>query len=433
MVISVLLIATSTMRTQEVLTLQQCMTLALENHETVQIGGNAVKISESRAAEARSGYIPKVTVNADYKYFLELPHQLMPLSTFNPMAQEGQFKEAQFGVPHNANASITASMVLYSPQIGGAISGASTATELARLQKTQSEDALRYSVALAYYQAQLLEHQRDFASGNLENSRRLLASTQLLYQQLMVKKTDVSRVELQIEQIESRIEFLRSSYEQVMLTLKMLMGAEPNSQISVAPLAIPDGPEASAPRYIDQEVLQGQKKLLENEINWLQKSRYLPTISVVAQYGLNGFGYDKAPNEFIKTYPVGFVGLQLTYPVFNGTATVEKIQQKELELSNNLLQQQLVTHKTVVETQNAINRLELSKQTLHTTRHQVEFADEIYRQVVLQQKEGTASLADVLLTDGALREAQQGYITASTEFLKARLELLRLNGLLSSL
>jgi hypothetical protein len=28
------------------------------------------------------------------------------LSTFNPTAPEGQFKEAQFGVPHNINANL---------------------------------------------------------------------------------------------------------------------------------------------------------------------------------------------------------------------------------------------------------------------------------------------------------------------------------------
>ena len=36
----------------------------------------------------------------------------------------------------------------------------------------------------------------------------------------------------------------------------------------------------------------------------------------------------------------------------------------------------------------------------------------IYDQTVLQQKQGTASLTDVLLADNALREAQQNYLNA---------------------
>ena len=54
-------------------------------------------------------------------------------------------------------------------------------------------------------------------------------------------------------------------------------------------------------------------------------------------------------------------------------------------------------------------------------------------QTVLQQKQGTASLTDVLLADNALREAQQNYLNAVIDFLKADLELKKLTGSITSI
>jgi outer membrane protein TolC len=59
-------------------------------------------------------------------------------------------------------------------------------------------------------------------------------------------------------------------------------------------------------------------------------------------------------------------------------------------------------------------------------------AQTIYEQTILQQKQGTASLTDVLLADNALREAQQTYLSAVIDYLKADLELKKLTGNIST-
>ena len=88
----------------QVWSLQQCIDTAQVHNKNLKMGRNTIAIGEQKKKEAQANLIPKVSVNADYKYFTNLPYQLMPLSTFNPTAPEGQFKEAQFGVPHNINA-----------------------------------------------------------------------------------------------------------------------------------------------------------------------------------------------------------------------------------------------------------------------------------------------------------------------------------------
>jgi outer membrane protein TolC len=78
-------------------TLQQCIDTAQIYSKTLQMGRNNISIGEQKSKELKANLLPKVTANVDYKYFTNLPYQLLPLSTFNASAPEGQFKEAQFG------------------------------------------------------------------------------------------------------------------------------------------------------------------------------------------------------------------------------------------------------------------------------------------------------------------------------------------------
>jgi OMF family outer membrane factor len=148
-------------------------------------------------------------------------------------------------------------------------------------------------------------------------------------------------------------------------------------------------------------------------------------------YGTTGFGYNGQPSSFLDFYPIGFAGVQLSYPLFNGTVTQRKINQKSLELKNNELQFGLITEQNDMQVQNALMQREVAKKSVETTTEQIELAKSIYEQTVLQQKQGTASLTDVLLADNSLREAQQTYLTTVIDYLKEDLKLKKLTGNIS--
>ena len=116
-IIPLIFIGWNTVQAQEVWTLKQCTDTAQVYNKTLQINRNHISISEQREKEAKANLIPKVTANADYKYFMELPTQLMPMNALNPQAPEGQFRDLQFGVPHNINANVQLAMPLYNPQV----------------------------------------------------------------------------------------------------------------------------------------------------------------------------------------------------------------------------------------------------------------------------------------------------------------------------
>ncbi len=419
---------------QEVWTMKQCMDTAKVHNKTLLINRNNISLCEQRQKEAQAHLIPKVTANIDYKYFMELPTQLMPLNALNPHAPEGQFKDLQFGVPHNINANVQLAMPLYNPQVYGAIQSTQTAKELTELQFQKSEEQVLFDITSLYYNAQIIIHQLAFLDSNIANTKKLLKNMQLLKDQLLTKGSDVSKVKLQAEQLNTQRQNVNNKLIQVLNALKFNMGISLEQNISVvSEIQHEVSFESNTRNILDLKIIQKQNQLLHSDLRTLNQSRFLPSLNLIASYGTTGLGYDKKPNDFLKFYPIGFAGMQLSYPLFNGTVTQRKINQKKLEITNNELQSKLITEKNNMEIENAIRQKTIAKSTITNTESQIALAKTIYEQNVLQQKQGTASLTDVVLADNALREAQQNYLNAVIDFLKADLEHKKLTGTITSI
>lgn len=410
--------------------LQQCIDTAQVKNKALLISENNVSIGEQRHKEAVAGLIPKININGDYKYYFNLPYQLMPLSLFGGPA--GKFKEAQFGVPHNMNFNVQFTMPLYNSQIYGAMETTKISTDLSKLQHQKTEEQVYYEISNLYYNAQILEKQSAFIDSNLVNTKKLLSNMQLLKEQLMVKSTDVTKVQLQEAQLQTQKEIISSKIEQVMNVLKFSMGISINQNVEIDQnIEFKNSSEFAHLMSVDILLVETQNRFLKSELSTLKNSR-LPSLSLYGTYGQTGFGYDVKPNDFLKFFPISFVGVQLSYPLFNGTVTQRKINQKKLEIINSKLQLSLATEQNTMLIENA-KRMKITAQlTVENTLSQIKLSQTVYEQTVLQQKQGTANLTDILLADNTLRDAQQNYLSAVVDYLKANLELKKLTGNISN-
>ena len=413
----------------QIWSLKQCLDSAMLHNKNLKISRNNLLSGDEKVMESKANLLPKLVASADYKYYSNLPYQLMPLSTFNTQAPEGTFKEVQFGVPHNINANFQIAIPLYNPQLYGAYDAAKIASKLNLIQNKITEEHIFFEIAVLYYNAQILKHQLEFVDSNIRNSNILLRNMQLLNEQLLAKGTDVSKIRLKVLQLSTQREAINSKYEQVLNAMKFSMGIslETNFTVELKIEFHKIKDETSSNSY-DLELLKTKKGLLSSEINTLNKSRYLPTLNMFGNYGTIGLGYDKKPNNFLKFYPLGFAGFQLSYSLFNGTITQRKINQKKIEIRNNELQLSLVSEQNNIQVKNAKEQKLLSLKSIETLNEQIKLAETIYKQTLLQLNEGTAAISDVLLADNELRETQQTYLSAIIEYLKADLELKRLTG-----
>lgn len=424
--VSTLLISAVSESPAQEWSLRQCIDSARVHNKSLQIQRNEIAAGKLRNQEARGALLPDITANAEYKYYTDLPYQLMPQSVFG--GPEGQFREAQFGVPHHINASVKLTMPLYKPQVFGAIKATSIGTEMSRLQYHKTEEQIFLEISGLYYGAWVLQKQLAFLDSNIVNTERLLNNVRLLHEQLVATGTDVSRVHLQVDQLQTQRTLVKGKYEQLLNTLKVSMGMPLDIEfIPTQEIATGEVVEYERKPAPEIQLAATRNQLKKSELKTLKMSR-LPSVSLFATYGTNGFGYDGEPEGFLNFYPVSFTGVQLFVPLFNGTVTQKKISRKQIELNNSELQASLVSDQYNMKVRNAHVQRSVTLKSVQTIDNQLQLALTVYKQTVLQQKQGIASLTEVLLADNAVREVQQTYISAVADYLQADLELKRFTG-----
>ena len=414
----------------QVWTLQQCIDTAQMYNKTLQISRNNMLAGTEREKEAKANLIPKVKFSTDYKYFIDQPTQLMPQAAFG--GPEGVFKEVEFGTPHNFNISVQAALPLYNPQVYGAIKATKVAAEINHLQVKKTREEVFFNVSNLYYNVQILKHQLAFIDSNMVNTKKLLHTMKLLHQQKLAKNTDVENIQLQESKLMVRHETVANNLSQVILLLKFTMGIPTDKPFDVEPnIHYQANTEYTPNMVVDIQLANQQRSLLTTELKTLKNSR-IPSVSLYGAYSQIGFGYDKKPNDFLKFYPTSFAGLQITVPLFNGTVTKRKISQKKIELKNSELRLNLLTEKNNIELKNTTRQRHVALKNIMNTTAQIKLAQSVYKHTVLQQKQGLANITDVLMADSNLKEAQQNYIAAVVNYLRADLELKKLTGNIDS-
>jgi OMF family outer membrane factor len=407
-------------------TLENCVDKALANNKLLKIDENNINISKEKQKEVKSNLLPKISAAIDYKYFIDQPTQLMPANAFNPMAPEWQFTAAQFGVPHNINANIQFGMPIYNAKLLNGMETTKIATELRELQFQKSKEDVVLTISNLYYSAQVIRNQIDFMDKNIVNSTKLLDNLKLLKEQKLATGTDVSKIDLQVKQLETSKQLLISKYEQVLNGLRLNMGIT-NAKFDVVSKVNYKELNSYSPKTItDVKLAETKKKLTDSEIKSLKKEM-IPSVMLYGSYGQTGYGYDEKPNEFLDWYPTSFVGLKIDIPVWDFTRK-HKIKQKKLENDTVDLQIGLLNDKNTIEIDNTKLQIGVAQATIGNTQEQIAIAQKIYDSVLLQQKQEVASLTDVLMADNNLRQAQQSYLTAVIDYLKADLTLKQLTG-----
>lgn len=409
----------------QTMSLAQCIDSAMLHNDNLKIAEQEIRLASEKKKEITGTFLPKLNASADYRYFTDLPYQLMPASVFGGPA--GTYKEVQFGVPQNLSANLQLNVPLFNPASVGAMKISRKAEDIAALQQIKTEEQVILEVSQAYYNAQILLNQLIFFDSNIVNTSKLELTTALLFQQKVIKGTDHQRVQLQLEQLKAIRTTVYTQYRQVMNLVEFLMGKEPSGSIEADPsVELLSESDFQILETTDMKLAAKKKELTEAELAGLRLS-LLPSLNAYGIYGTSGLG-NTGSGSFFNLYPVGFAGIQLNIPLFSGTITKHKISQKKIDVQKTGIQEEIVRDKTKMEISNAEKQYMASREYSVTTLTQIELAKKIYYATILQNIQGTAGISDVLTADYSLREAQQNYTSGLITLFKAELELRRVTG-----
>lgn len=421
-----LLLSTLPLQAQ-VVSLQQCIDSALVHERRIRMAESDVRIAEERSGELRGALLPKLRGVVDYKYYTDLPYQLMPASIFG--GPPDMYREIQFGTPQNVTANLLLHVPLYDPASFSAAKVGKEAMAMAAIKHERSREDVVLEVSAMYYTAQILQGRLAFLDSNVVNAEAMVRTLELLRGQAMARQTDVDRIALQRQQLKTQRTQVLGQFEQVLDVLKILTGRPLDASLAVESEAPVVRPVATGVGSTTQSRIADQALRLNSaELRTLKRAR-LPGLSGQGLYGTSGFGPLDADAHF-NFYPIGYFGLQLQVPVFQGMVLGHRIKAKQFELERSELQRDALLDKESVERRSAERQLTITEQVLLNNTAQLALAQGIRKSTVAQHAQGLASISDLILAEQGEQEAQMNYLNALVELRKAQLEWQRLSGAL---
>jgi outer membrane protein TolC len=417
------------LRAQE-LGLNQLLDAALTNNFDIRSVQLDEKKINAKIDEVKSGLLPSVSVQGDYRRYIKIPGQVVPGSVFG--GPEGTYSTLAFGLPYNLSTTAQVTQALYNPSVRYALKAANLNRELTWLGTVKTKEDVAYHVTDAYYNLVTVIQQMAFLDSNLLSLERLYKVSDLLYQNQLGQRVDKDRIMINKTTTETQLATLKDNYRQLVNLLKFYTGIPQSDSLriaaSVSEVMLPSGGDFDANRRTDVMLLEKQR-----ELNALQdkniKAGFIPTVNAYGTANLTYYGKGGEYSTF-QQVPGYWAGLQLSWNVFDGYARKAKRLQNEIDNDKLAIQLKQVSESIQMEEANARNKFSIEQRNIDTKKEQVALADRVYKQIQLQFKEGLVSLTDVIQAENSLLDAQSNYLTSLVQILKAELEWKKATGTL---
>ncbi len=412
---------------QQTYTLEACTKLALE--QNLQIKSTQLNSDKftARKGETTAAYLPQVNFSGDYSYYFEVPTQVIPAEAFGGLP--GQYIPAQFGLKQSISAGFEASQLLYNQQLINGLKLLNIGRNITLLQVVKTKEDVAYNVAATYYNLENVYLQSKFAQDNMASIEKLRNTTKSLYEAGVAGRSDLDRLSVTLNNIQSGYDNLQIAKEQLYRYLKFLMNIDLNTPIIIDTTNITQAPEVQI-LTTGGEVDRTDVKLAQNQMQLLKQQRkstlaaYIPTLA--AYGGLNYTGYNPDFKFFGtfngKFYPASLVGINLSIPIFDGLKNKYVGDQLKLDYKVAETNLQLLQSSINMDVAKGVENYNLQYKQSLLLGDNLEVATRVYNDLQNRYQQGLVGISDLLTAETSLREAQNNYSGALIKLKSALLE-----------
>ncbi|MGF1533635.1 MAG: TolC family protein [Bernardetiaceae bacterium] len=397
-------------------TLEMCLESALQNNLQIRASEQETKQVHRQVAEVRSGLLPQVGGEYNYTYNPNIP------PTFLPGFIVGQPQEenvaAVLGLKQMQHVGLTASQQLFNPEILSALQAVKTASKLSDLQLSRTREDVFYQVSSTYYSLLSLYKSIELLEANIKSFETTIQTAQTLERNDLAKKSDVSRLLLAKQSLETQLIQLSVTEANALNVLRLLTNTPTDAPFAIertietetTPIAYID---SIAVERTDYKLLQTTIALKEIERKGILTS-YMPTLVLFGGYFSYAFNPSFNPVERFddKSFAVSQIGLRLSFPIFDGGGRHAKIQQKNYELKKLRYQQQFLQDQIKNEQALAIQRHNAQIKILQKEKESVALAQTVLDEIKISYYNGFVSINEVIDAENDLLKAQTNYVTA---------------------
>ena len=399
-------------------TLDECLQMAMKNNPQTRLVELEQKMPDLKIQELKKFFLPRLTLNGDYKFYYQMPQQLIPAAAFG--GPPGVYNTVTFGVPHNIGLGLQASQMILNKPLSYNIEKVRQSAKLSEVQLIKIKEDLVYNISTIYLNAQQLLLQKSFLKENSENLEQLIKMTQNLKDAQMAKGTDVEQLQLNKKIIDNQDTQLEIAYNQLINTLGFLLNTEESIRITTfnkENFKVDTNTTKSSSASV--LLIEEQKKLAQMDLNGYKLELY-PTISAYAQQNYSGFGKTGTDKVF-KIIPTGLVGLQLNFALYDWGLYNVKKNQKMIEFEKFDTQVEMLQLSQRNDLKNARLKIKSIQNMILLEQENIDLAKKLLEKAKIQLKEGVINVSEVINRENVLIQSQSNY---SKQFIDLSLAIL---------
>jgi len=405
-------------------TLENCVRFALQHVPLIKQAYLDEAITEHEISSRLADWYPQLNLTASYQNFFQLPS-----SYFN-----GGFIKS--GTYNNSTAGFTATQNIFNRDVLLASRSKDDVRKQVRQTTTSDKIEIAVGVSKAFYDVLLTHKQIDLLEEDITRLTRSLKDAYNQYKGGVVDKIDYKQATISLNNAKAEKKTYEELLKAKLVYLKQQMGYAGPQEIQL----VSDSTQMEKAALIDTlqnlnylnrieyQLLETQKKLYQYNLMY-NKWSFIPSVSAFGSYSFN-FQSESFSNLYNHNYPTSYAGIQLAFPIFQGTKRTHNIKIAELQVKR--IDWDIEAFKISTNTQYAaaLASYKSNLNDYYVLKENLSLALEVYNTVQMQYRSGVKAYLDVITAETSLRSAQSNYANSLYQVLSSKLDVQKALGII---
>jgi outer membrane protein TolC len=411
-----------------VLTLAQCLNVAIVNQPLLRQAHIDQEITKATNQIALAAWLPQVGVTGTAQHYFQLPFTIFPDAT------TGLPTPRQLGVRNVTTLGLSGTQAIYNNDVYAAARSKRFNNRAAAQNTTEVRINTVSDVSKAFYDVLLSQRQLEVFAQDIARLQRNYRDARNRYEAGIADKTEYLQAEISLNNSLAGRKQALEAVNAKTAYLKQLMGLPPERALALQydtlkleQDAIVDTTLAlNVANRIEIQRLQTQKSLQDVTVDYYRLG-FLPSLSAFANYN-SVYQNNEVSEQYRTRFPNSYTGIQLGLPLFTGFRRTQNLRRARLQ--NTRLDEDISNTRNTINTEYATA---LATYKGYYTEYQLgkrnlEASKEVYDVINLQYREGIRAYIDLIVAQTTLRTSQLNYYTALFQVLGSKVDLLRAIG-----
>lgn len=428
-----MLLAVEPMMAQvKTLSLDSAIGYALQHNENLKIAEINIADAEAQVGQTRADGLPQINASFGYTNNVEIPVNIVPANVFDPTAPADQTVPIRFGVQYQGNFGVTATQMIWDGSFFIGLKAAKTLREKVVVDKQKTRQDVIEQVKKAYYLVLVNQVRTDLIDANRTTLQNTLEETEALYLNGFAEKIDVSRLRVQLNNLDAE----RAEVENAIATSKNLLKVVIGMPVSDEVILLDNLDEFDFSYRLDEVQSYAVTERVEmQQLSYLQqlaaldiknvRSGYVPKVQLNAGWGRNTGNdvFGNLWNSNRQWFSNSSIGLSVNIPIFDGLRKKYGIQRSQYQLETLNQQYQLTRNNLENELENAQSTLDVNLEKLEVQEANLALAQEVIDVTTAKFREGVGSNLELVNAEQSYKIAEVNYLTALYNAIRAKIDL----------